>query len=50
MVDNGWSEQASIDMGSQSMLAYKKGDRASNITIVPADDGGTQILIIVGQE
>jgi len=49
MADKGWSEQASIDMGTQSMLAYKKGERAANITIVPSD-GMTQILIIVGKE
>lgn len=49
MIAKGWSEQASIDMGTQSMLAYTKGDRAANITIVPSD-GGTQILIIVGKE
>jgi hypothetical protein len=49
MIAKGWSEQASIDMGGQSMLAYKKGDRAANITIVPSDEG-TQIHIIVGKE
>jgi hypothetical protein len=49
MIAKGWSEQASMDMGTQSMLAYKKGDRATNITIVPSDEG-TQIMIIVGKE
>ena len=49
MITKGWSEQASIDMGTQSMLAYTKEDRAANITIVPSDEG-TQILIIVGKE
>ena len=49
MIAKGWSEQASINMGDQSMLTYKKGDRAANIT-VGQSDGETQIMLIVGKE
>jgi hypothetical protein len=49
MVAKGWSEQASINMGAQSMLTYKKGDRAANIN-VGQSDGETQIVLIVGKD
>lgn len=49
MIDKGWSEQVSMNMGSQSMLSYKKGDRVASITIMPSDDG-TQIMLIVGKD
>lgn len=49
MIAKGWVEEASIDMQSQLMLAYKKDDRVANITIVPSD-GETQIMLIVGKE
>lgn len=49
MVANEWSEQASMNMGSQSILSYKKDDRVANITIVPSDDE-TQIMLIVGKD
>ncbi|MDY6973597.1 MAG: hypothetical protein SV775_14920 [Thermodesulfobacteriota bacterium] len=37
MKANGWSEKASMNMGSQSVLVYEKSGRAANITIVPSD-------------
>jgi hypothetical protein len=49
MTAKGWSEQASMNMGTQSMLSYKKGDRAANVTIVPSDDE-TQITLMVGKD
>ncbi len=49
MIEKGWSEQASINMGSQSMLSYKKEERVANVTIVPSDDE-TQIMLVVGKD
>jgi hypothetical protein len=49
MTSKGWSEQASINMGSRSMLTYKKEDRVAQITISPSDNE-TQILVIVGED
>ncbi len=49
MIAEGWSEQASMNMGTQSMLSYKKEDRVAHITIVPSD-GETQIMLIVGKD
>jgi hypothetical protein len=49
MTAKGWSEQASMNMGKQLMLSYKKGDRAANVTIMPSDDE-TQIMLIVGKD
>lgn len=48
MTAKGWSEQASMNMGTQSMLMYEKEDRAANITITP-EGGETQITVIVGK-
>jgi hypothetical protein len=46
MTAKGWSEQASMNMGAQSMLVYEKGDRIAHITIAPMDDE-TQITVMV---
>ncbi len=49
MATKGWAEEASINMGTQTMLAYKKDDRIANITIVPSDDE-TQIMLIIAKD
>lgn len=46
MTAKGWSEQASMNMGAQSVLVYEKKERAANITIAPMD-GETQITVTV---
>jgi hypothetical protein len=38
MKAEGWSEEASMTMGSQSVLVYEKNGRAANITVVPSDE------------
>lgn len=45
MTAGGWSEQASMTMGAQSMLVYEKDDRVVNVTITPMD-GETQITLV----
>ena len=47
MTGEGWTEQASMNMGGQSVLMYEKGDRGAQITIVPMDNE-TQIMLAVG--
>jgi hypothetical protein len=37
MKAKGWSEETYMSMGPQSVLVYKKNDRAANISIVPSD-------------
>ena len=49
MTAKGWSEQASMNMGAQSVLVYEKGDRNANITIAPMDDE-TQITVMVTKQ
>jgi len=46
MTAKGWSEQASMNMGAQSMLVYEKKERVAHITIAPMD-GETQITVMV---
>jgi len=46
MTAKGWSEQASMNMGAQSMLVYEKEERVAHITIAPMD-GETQITVMV---
>ena len=48
MAAKGWSEQASMNMGNQSMLMFEKEDRVAHITISPTD-GETQITLVVGK-
>ncbi len=48
MIAKDWSEQASMNMGNQSMLVYEKDDRVAHVTITP-EDAETQITIIVGK-
>lgn len=42
----GWSEETSMSMGPQSVLVYKKNDRAANISIVTSDKA-LQINVMV---
>ena len=37
MSAKGWSEETSVIMGPQSMIGYKKDDRAANISITTSD-------------
>ena len=48
MADKGWSEKASMNMGSQAMYSFEKEDRVAQITIGQEDDE-TQILVVVGK-
>ena len=49
MTAKGWSEQASMNMGAQSMLVYEKEERVAHITIAPMD-GETQITVMVTKQ
>jgi hypothetical protein len=49
MASNGWSEKASMKMGTQSMLVYEKEGRNANINISPAEDE-TYIQIVIAKE
>ncbi len=49
MTGEGWSQQAAMDMGTQSVLIYEKNDRVTNITIVP-DNGKTRIQVTVSNK
>jgi hypothetical protein len=49
MASRGWSEQASFNMGGQTMLVYEKEGRATNIAIMPME-GETSITVNVSME
>jgi len=49
MQEEGWSEEGSMNMGSHSMLVYKKDGRNVNINFVPSDKG-LQINVIVSTD
>ena len=38
MIDEGWTKEASMDMGDQKMLVFKKGERGVNFVIAPDSD------------
>lgn len=38
MVNKGWAKEASMDMGDQTMLVFKKGERGVNLVIAPDED------------
>ena len=38
MIDKGWTKEASMDMGNQKMLVFKKGERGVNLVISPESD------------
>ncbi|MBD3320025.1 MAG: hypothetical protein GF350_02915 [Chitinivibrionales bacterium] len=42
MKADGWSQEASVDMGQQAMLSFKKDERAAQVVIMP-DDNSTRI-------
>ncbi|MBD3345835.1 MAG: hypothetical protein GF401_12300 [Chitinivibrionales bacterium] len=42
MKAQGWSQEASLDMGEQAMLSFKKGERAAQVVIMP-DESITRI-------
>jgi len=49
MTAKGWSEQASMNLGAQSVLVYEKKERAANITIAPMD-GETLVTVTVARD
>ena len=49
MTSQGWSEQASMNMGGQNILVYEKDGRATNIAVM-ALDGETKITVTVATE
>jgi len=49
MTSQGWSEQASMNVGGQTVLVYEKEGRATNIAVMPAD-GQTSITVTVATE
>ncbi len=38
MTDKGWTKEASMDMGDQKMLVFKKGERGVNLVVAPDPD------------
>jgi hypothetical protein len=44
MINEGWAKEASMDMGNQTMLVFKKGERGVNLVISP-DNGQTRISL-----
>lgn len=38
MTDQGWTKEASMDMGDQKMLVFKKGERGVNLVVAPDKD------------
>lgn len=49
MASEGWSEQASMNMGGQTILVYEKDGRGANVAIM-SDEGKTQISVTLGSE
>jgi len=49
MTSQGWSEQASMNMGGQTILVYEKDGRATNIAVMSLD-GETRITVTVAME
>jgi hypothetical protein len=49
MTSQGWSEQASMNMGGQTILVYEKDGRATNIAVM-SQDGETRITVTVATE
>jgi hypothetical protein len=48
MEAEGWSEEGSMNMGSNTMLVYGKDGRNASVNIVPSDDK-VQINLTVGK-
>jgi len=49
MEAKGWSEEASMNMGPQLMIVYKKNERTANISIGSSDQG-LQINVMVATQ
>ena len=50
MISQGWAEQASMNMGGQTVLVYgKEGGRVTNIAVMPVE-GETTITVTVATE
>ncbi|MFH1217954.1 MAG: hypothetical protein V1706_15790 [Pseudomonadota bacterium] len=49
MVSKGWTEQASMNMGGQTMLVYEKENRTATIAVMPLE-GETHITVTIGAE
>ena len=49
MKEKGWTEEASVTMGKNMMLTYKKDGRITGVNFGPSDDG-LQITVSTGVE
>ena len=49
MGDKGWTEEASVTMGKNMMLTYKKEGRMTGVNLAPSDDG-LQIVVGTGKQ
>jgi len=49
MTSHGWAEQASMNMGGQTVLVYGKEQRITNIAVMPVE-GETTITVTVATE
>jgi hypothetical protein len=50
LVDEGWSIEADMNVGGQHMMAAEKGDRVVSLQMMPGDEGGTRVVVTVGQD
>ena len=48
MIDQGWTKETVMDMGTQTMLVFSKGERGVNVAI-SADNGQTRISLTGGK-
>jgi hypothetical protein len=49
MTSHGWAEQATMNMGGQTILVYGKDERVTNIAVMPME-GETTITVTVATE
>jgi type IV pilus biogenesis protein CpaD/CtpE len=51
MVEKGWKQMASTNMGEQVMLVYTKGNRAANVVIARGEEKGrTRIHLTIAMQ
>ena len=50
LAKQGWSIEAEMNLGGQRMLSGRKGDRVASVQLVEADEGGTRVVVTVGED
>ena len=50
LAEQGWTIEADMNFGGQHMMSGRKGERMASVQVMEGDEGGTRVVLTVGQD